>query len=159
MKPKTHLDWAEAFAKVLLKYLKEDLNSLVVYGSAATGKEKPESDIDLLLVINGISGGRYLRRKILDPIYQEWDRLHRDQPIPFISTILLNPQEVHRSSPLFFDMADRHRVLIDRDDLMKKILSDWRARLKKLGARRLKLGKVEYWDLKPDYRPGDVFEI
>jgi hypothetical protein len=28
-----------------------------------------------------------------------------------------------------------------------------------LGARRVWLGNAWYWDLKPDYRPGDVFEL
>jgi len=34
-----------------------------------------------------------------------------------------------------------------------------RARLAVLGARRIRRGNAWYWDLKPDYRPGDVFSL
>jgi hypothetical protein len=34
-----------------------------------------------------------------------------------------------------------------------------RERLATLGARRVWRGNAWFWDLKPDYQPGDVFEL
>jgi hypothetical protein len=34
-----------------------------------------------------------------------------------------------------------------------------RAKLKKLGRRKIKRGNAWYWVLKPDYKPGDVIEL
>jgi len=38
-------------------------------------------------------------------------------------------------------------------------LSDFRERLDRLGARKVFQGDRWYWDLKPDYKPGEIFEI
>jgi len=42
---------------------------------------------------------------------------------------------------------------------MQNVLAQFECRLKKLGANRIWSGNAWYWDLKPDYRPGEVFEI
>jgi len=34
-----------------------------------------------------------------------------------------------------------------------------RQTLERLGARRRTLGHLRYWDLKPDFKPGDVVEL
>jgi hypothetical protein len=31
--------------------------------------------------------------------------------------------------------------------------------LHELGARRVRLGSAWYWDLKPDFKPGEVFDL
>jgi len=39
------------------------------------------------------------------------------------------------------------------------VLERVRERLRELGAQRKQPGTVRYWDLKPDFRPGEVIEI
>jgi hypothetical protein len=34
-----------------------------------------------------------------------------------------------------------------------------RKKLRQLGAQRKRMGKVWYWDLKPDYKPGEVIDL
>jgi predicted nucleotidyltransferase len=153
-----HLKTARAFTKLLKKHLKDRLVSVVLYGSVSSGQETPESDIDLLLVIRGMNEGRYRRRIALDPIFEEWDRSQKG-PKPFISTILKTPEEAQKLSAIYFDMVDRSQILVDRDNFFQNILKDVQKRLTRLGAKRRKLGKIEYWDLKPDYKPGEIFEI
>ncbi|HWP57484.1 MAG TPA: hypothetical protein VNL14_06340, partial [Candidatus Acidoferrales bacterium] len=43
--------------------------------------------------------------------------------------------------------------------LYDSYLQRLRERLARLGARRVWRGNAWYWDLKPDFKPGDVFEI
>ncbi|MBI4208177.1 MAG: nucleotidyltransferase domain-containing protein [Deltaproteobacteria bacterium] len=153
-----YLKTARAFTKLLKRHLKDRLVSVVLYGSVASGQETSESDVDLLLVIREMNEGHYRRRLLLDPIFEEWDRAQKD-PKPFISTILKTPEEAQKLSAIYFDMVDRSQILVDRDNFFRNILKNVETRLIRLGAKRRRLGKIEYWDLKPDYKPGEIFEI
>ena len=66
---------------------------------------------------------------------------------------------MRQGSPLFLDMVDDARILLDRGDFFQRELNGLRERLARLGARRIWKGNAWYWDLKPDYTPGEVFEI
>jgi hypothetical protein len=49
--------------------------------------------------------------------------------------------------------------LVDRGGFLTHAFERLRERLTKLGARRIWRGNAWFWDLKPDYRPGDVFKL
>lgn len=155
----THQEVARLFVDALRKRFADKLVSAVVFGSVATGKQLPDSDIDILLVIEDLPRGRFARRALLDGVYDEFEWLIPAEHRPFLLTVLKTPQEAKNLSPLYFDMTDRRIILHDRDDFFAAVLQDVQSRLAKLGARRKKLGQIEYWDLKPDYVPGEVFEI
>lgn len=155
----THHDHAVAFAEILKNHFKESLVSVVLYGSAATGHERPDSDIDLLIVLEGPLKGAFQRRALLDPVHVAWNKQNQNQPAPFLSTLIKTPDEAKRLSPIYFDMVDRSQRLFDRNGFFDSVLEDVKKRLDRLGAKRRRLGKIEYWDLKPDYKPGDIFEI
>jgi hypothetical protein len=76
-----------------------------------------------------------------------------------LSPVIRMPEEVLRGSPLLLDMTEDARVLYDRQGFLQSALEQLRARLQRMGARRIWRGNAWFWDLKPDYRPGDVFEI
>ena len=56
-------------------------------------------------------------------------------------------------------MIDDARILFDREDFLQDALTAQKQRLDRLGARRIWRGNAWYWDLKPDYTPGEVFEL
>jgi hypothetical protein len=76
-----------------------------------------------------------------------------------ISPVFKTPEELLAGSPLFFDMVEDAMFLYDRDDFTRRALKALGARLAALGARRIWRGNAWFWDLKPDYRPGELFEI
>ena len=76
-----------------------------------------------------------------------------------LSPVFKTPEEIASGSPLFLDMVEDVRMLFDRDRFFAKVLKKLKKRLQKLGARRIWQGNAWYWDLKPDYQPGEVFEI
>ena len=78
---------------------------------------------------------------------------------PEVSPVFKTPAEVRQGSPLFLDMIEDARMLHDRDDFLRRTLAEFKARLDRLGARRVWRGNAWYWDLKPDYKPGEVFEL
>lgn len=69
------------------------------------------------------------------------------------------PEEAEKGSPFFLDMAEDGRILYDRDGFFGRRLDRLREKLAALGARRISRGNGWYWDLKPDYKPGDVVEL
>ena len=54
---------------------------------------------------------------------------------------------------------DRSADLYDRERFLERALAAFGARLARLGARRIWRGSAWIWDLKPDYRPGEVFGL
>ncbi len=76
-----------------------------------------------------------------------------------LSPVLKTRAEVAHGSPLLLDLTEDARILVDRDGFLAGALDALRARLDALGARRIWRGNAWYWDLKPDYRPGEVIEL
>lgn len=56
-------------------------------------------------------------------------------------------------------MVEDAVILYDKEGFFAGILEKLRQRLFSLGSRRLVQGSVRYWDLKPDLRPGEIFEL
>jgi hypothetical protein len=75
------------------------------------------------------------------------------------SRILSTPEEALHIVPLYLDVVEDAILLIDRDGFFRAVLSRLRERLNALGARRLCTGRIRYWDLKPDFKPGEHFSI
>ena len=135
----------------------ERLISVVVFGSVGRGTPRPDSDIDLLLVVKDLPNGRMARVKEFNPIEMAVSnaiRTHTD-----LSPIFKTPEEIADGSPLLLDMVEDSRLLFDRDDFFQQAMKNLGERLRRLGARRIWSGNAWYWDLKPDYRQGEIFEI
>lgn len=139
------------------------LVSVVVFGSMGRGTPRYESDLDVLIVADDLPRGRMARVEDFAAIEAELEpRLAEGRRAGFFtdcSPVFKTPDEVLTGSPLFLDMVDDARILYDRDGFFAAALERVRARLARLGARRIWRGNAWYWDLKPDYTPGEVFEL
>jgi len=139
------------------------LVALAVFGSVGRGTPRPDSDIDLLLLVDALPDGRMAR-------VAEFDRVESAMRPAIaraaaagvhtrLSPVFKTPAEARAGSALFLDMVDDGRLLVDRDDVFAQVLDDLRERLAALGSVRIWRGSAWYWDLKPSYRPGDVIEL
>jgi predicted nucleotidyltransferase len=139
------------------------LRALVVFGSVGRGTPGPESDIDLLVVAEGLPNGRYRRVREFAAVEERLAdsvRVAAKRGVhTALSPVFKSEDELRRGSPLLLDMVDDARVLVDRNDTFEKVINRLRARLTELGARRVWRGSAWFWDLKPDYRPGEIFEL
>lgn len=139
------------------------LVSLAAFGSVGRGTPGPNSDIDLLIVAEDLPQGRVKRavefqqveRLLSEPLRQARQLGLNAE----LSPVLKTSAEVEQGSALLLDMIEDARILHDKGGFLRRSLSELRARLQKLGARRVWRGQAWYWDLKPDYRPGEVFEL
>ena len=141
----------------------DSLVSVAVFGSLARQAATPDSDIDVLIVAEGLPVGRVRRVDAFAAVEEKLGpRLMSLQNKGYncsLSPVLKTPQEVEMGSPLFWDMTCSVLLLFDRNDFLNNYLGRLRDRLSRLGARRIVEGDRWYWDLKPDYKPGDIFEL
>jgi len=139
------------------------LVSLAVFGSVGRVTPRPDSDIDLLLVAEPLPDGRVPRVDEFQAVERQMasslDVARRAGLQPALSPVIKTPAEVTQGSPLLLDMTEDARILHDTDGFLESALARVRARLRELGARRIWMGNAWIWDLKPDYRPGEIFEL
>jgi len=138
------------------------LVALAVYGSVGRGTPRSTSDMDVVLVVDSLPNGRIAR-------VEEFAEVDRMMAAPLaaarahgveteVSPVFKTPAELAAGSPLLLDMTEDARILVDRGELAQA-LNALRARLSAQGARRVVRGNAWFWDLKPDYRPGDTFTL
>ncbi len=146
-----------------VKFYGERLISLVVYGSVGRRSMRPDSDIDLLLIVDPLPRGRLRRVEEFAVVEigmkEQLDKAKKEGIFASLSPVFKTSSEVNLGSPLFLDMIEDARILYDRDNFFLRKLDELRRRLEQLGARRIWKGNAWYWDLKPDYRYGDEFEL
>lgn len=160
----------ERFEELLVGSLKavqahygERLVTLAVFGSVARGSQRPDSDVDLLLICHPLPSGRMRRiaefeevEKRIAPLLLS---LERDGISTVLAPLLKTPDEVARGGVFYLDLVEDARLLYDRNDFFKVFLERLRGRLRELGARRIWRGNAWYWDLKPDFKAGEIFEL
>ena len=139
------------------------LRSVAVYGSVGRGLPRPDSDVDLLIVVDGLPDRHVLRvddfRAVEDELASCVEAARAAGLHPELSPVLMTRSELERGSMLLLDMTEDARILFDPDGCLAGALDRLRRRLRELGSRRIWLGNAWYWDLKPDYKPGDVFDL
>ena len=135
------------------------LISIVLFGSVARREARPTSDIDVLLIAEGVPRSLADRRQ---PFLDAWEvaRTARDLPSVEWNLIVKTPGEARYRSPLYLDMVEDAILLLDRGRFFEAVLAGMRERMRELGSRRVHLPDGSwYWDLKPNFRWGDVVEI
>lgn len=141
----------------------ERLVTLAIYGSVGRRTPRADSDIDMLVIVEGLPPNRSARQDeflAVDLAVAVALRRSREQGLnTCFSPILKTPEEAALGSPLFLDMIDDARLLFDRDDFFRGLLTEMKARLDRQGARRIWRGSSWVWDLKPDAVFGDRIEI
>jgi predicted nucleotidyltransferase len=145
------------------QYYGRRLVSVIVFGSVGRGTPRPDSDLDLLIVAEDLPKGRIKRvdefRVVESALIPHLTQARANGFAVELSPIFKTPDEARQGSLLFLDLTEDARFLYDRDDFFRQVLADFKARLDRLGARRIWRGNAWWWDLKPDYQPGEVFEL
>ena len=154
----------QALLDALREFFRDNLVSVVLFGSVARGEAGELSDVDLLIVCEDLPGSRWKRYALfnqaisrLETLLEELGRQHY---YPEFRPILKTRSEAEIHTPIYLDMVEDARILYDREQFFAGVLAGLKQRLKELGARRVFMGDGSwYWDLKPDYRFGEIFEI
>ncbi|MEW6687039.1 MAG: nucleotidyltransferase domain-containing protein [Candidatus Edwardsbacteria bacterium] len=119
-------------------YLKDQLISLVLFGSWARAEEREGSDLDIFLVCNSLPESplrrtQFVRRPLLGKFEQR------------ISIIAKTKEEVEKNfPPLFLDLGLDGKILYDHDFFQEK-QKLIRQIIKSAGLKRLRLNSEFYW--------------
>lgn len=139
------------------------LVTLAVFGSVGRGTPGPNSDVDVLLVANPLPNGRMKRLQefaAVEERLEDYLRALKTEGIDtYIAPLFKTPGEVALGSPIFFDMVDGVRILYDKEDFFNQYLRELKAKLENLGAHKVRYRGAWYWDLKPDFKKGEVIEL
>ena len=154
---------AEEYVEGLRADLGDALISAALFGSVARGQATPYSDIDLFIVVSDLPAGRIARleriRTADKRIEVRLNDLRARGIYSDVCSILKTPEEAVRVRPLYLDFVEDAIIFHDRDGFLAGVLRRLKRRLKELGSVRRKMGIFRYWELKPDFQPGEIFEI
>jgi predicted nucleotidyltransferase len=82
---------------------------------------RPDSDIDLLLVVRDLPIGRMARVWEFSAVETALDiKGHLE-----LSPVFKTPEEIADGSPLLLDMVEDARVLFDREDFFKRAMENF----------------------------------
>ena len=155
------------FIQRLLERLKDSLGegvilSVSLFGSVARGQARPDSDIDLFCVHKGVDFN--LTKRFVQVTFEleqdeEYKRLVEKGLYPRPSCIFFTEQELWDKPHILLDMLYDGIILCDTGILQSR-LEILRKRLEELGAKKTTLADgTWYWDLKPDWKPGEVITL
>ena len=144
----------------------ERLVGVVLYGSVARGDWKKESDIDVLVVVEGWeSKDDVARLRELAPLGsklasgQSFARAAAGGFVPATHELPLAPAELRRFRTIYLDIALDGIVLLDAGGRIREFIESVRKGAERLGSRRVvRPDGTFYWVL-ADARPGEVFEL
>jgi hypothetical protein len=157
-------DYKSLLDKLLVlmhRYYGERLLSVALFGSIARGEASPRSDVDLIVVYRGDKKERDFVQALMElRESQEYLRMQEKGILAEPYPIFFSEEKLANTPWILLDVLDHGIILYDREEVLQKKLEALRKRLKELGARRVVLEDgTWYWDLKPDWKPGEVIEL
>lgn len=147
---------ATSFAKILVSSFKSKIVSVVLFGSVGRGDARPDSDIDMIVVIKNLPEGRYGRRKLLEPALNMAEK--RGLTASF-NCHIKSLDEAKKITVMYFDLPTDAKILFDKDGFFCRIIDQVKDKIKANGSVRKKWGNFYYWELVPHGNADSTFEI
>jgi len=163
--PCVYAGFLSEYCEVLYEHFSERLVGVLVFGSVARGTWDRNSDIDLLVVVDGWDKPVWertrelleLRRRMRET--EEFQRLAELNCPTTIRHYPLSRSEALEPHRIYLDACIEGVILYEREGFLSRVLEGFRKRLSDLGARRITAADGRtYWLLKR-VRAGEVFEL
>jgi len=157
-------------AELFLAEFRDELISLVVYGSAATGSfETGVSDLDLFYVLaDGTREVWQRESRVFRAFRSTWEYVSCDRYFkaqgsygyPEVTAAWLSETNSKVFQPIYLDMLRQRVVLLDRREFFEGVMRKLEVALRNLGTVRIEHADGTYgWVLKPDLAPGELVEV
>lgn len=106
-------------------YYGDNLISVVLFGSQARGTPRPDSNIDLLIVLSRAPKGRLKRtedftelEETLEPYLQN---LRKKGIYTYINPVIKTKEEILKGSPLLLDIVEDGKILLNFKSLEQNV--------------------------------------
>ncbi|MDE0043139.1 MAG: nucleotidyltransferase domain-containing protein [Candidatus Poribacteria bacterium] len=140
----------------------ERILSVALFGSVARRQARPDSDIDLLIVHKKVDFNPAYRSVDIAFALKEEDEyknLVGRGLDPHPACIFMTEGELWDRPHILLDILVEGILLFDIGVLESRLRA-LRERLNALGSKRVALPDgTWYWDLKPDWKPGEIIEL
>lgn len=160
----TYREYLDALIRNLRDRFGEgNLLGCALFGSVARGVATSASDIDLLVLHSPVlpsplkafcevCDGRAMEEASLT--------LRKQGLSPYPSPLFRTEEALRRNPLILLDVLDHGILLYDQRGQLRALLERFSEVLKELGTRKRVLEDGSWaWELKPDWRPGEVVEI
>ena len=149
----------------LMEHFGVKLISVCLYGSAVRGALRNGSDIDFLIVLGDAPLSYHKRVKAIIPLIErvreskEYRRMEKLNLHLEPSLLVMTKREVETHPDILIDISQEGITLFDEADFLKKHLNAIKEKMIGLGSIKKRTPHGHYWNLKPDLRIGEVFEL
>ena len=148
------------FMELVVKYYGSRLVSAALFGSIARGDATPSSDIDILLIIEGLPKRVGERQDEVSKIKLQFYGLREHWLLPApVSLLLYTPDEAREFHDVYLDMTRHAIVLFDGGNLLTKKLAELLTRLQELKSERHELDGKPVWVLAPHLQRGEEVKL
>ncbi|MDW8360626.1 MAG: nucleotidyltransferase domain-containing protein [Candidatus Caldarchaeum sp.] len=140
------------------------LRSVVVFGSVARGDARVDSDVDLLVVLDGFESlgeavDMLVNIEYSPRVVRELEWLEEKGISTHLSFHPVSGETFRKHPPIMLDAVEDGIAVVD-DGTYRREAWKMKARMKELGAARIWLTDEEWvWVLKPDAKIGEVIEL
>ena len=159
----TYRSFLQVFLEKLGNHMKNNLLSVVLYGSAARGNAHRESDVDILILYrkgNSDISEEYAVSVIEARESPEYRELFEKGIYAEISPLLMTREELKTNPLILLDIMDEGIILSERNHCFTRIVKKMRKEIKNMGSRKITLPDGSwYWELKPGWKPGELIEV
>ncbi len=156
----------DRYSRLLLEYFGDRLLSIVLFGSVGRGDWDENSDIDLLVIVDGWDGVPVWRR--VRELYRVRERLRDTREYksavragftPIIQHYPLSREEALNFNRVYLDIVLDGIIIYDREGFFSKIIEALRNKLVRYGAKRISLPNGKYYWVIKNVKAGDVYEL
>ncbi len=142
----------------------ERLLAVCLYGSLARGQVQRGSDVDLFIVVQGDQReAEALWTAAHHALYEtsEYEALTQQGVWPDLSPFIVTQEFLTVETPwLLLEVQDHGLILYDPQGVLARKLEAVRRRMRELGTKKVMMPDGSwYWDIKPDWKPGEIFEL
>lgn len=157
-------DYLYNFVRLLKENYKEDLLSIILFGSVARGKWNNESDIDLFIIFSNKSSIRTAINNRLTKIISDYERKSKlrnskgDRLFSTIQDMSLSLKDLHTFRTIFYDIAMDGIILFDRNQTGFHFLKKIKKRIEEKGLKRVFIKENDYyWERNVKF--GEIIEL
>jgi predicted nucleotidyltransferase/DNA-binding HxlR family transcriptional regulator len=161
-----YADLIERYCEILHDRYRGRLVSIALFGSVARGNWEKDSDIDLIIIIEGwkntpvwmrIRELQELRRALSET--PEFKSAIEKGFTPNIQHYPLDLSEASKFHRIYIDASIDAIVLYDKQDFLKDLLNNLRIKLERQGARRVTAPRKGYYWILKEVKLGEVFAL